>query len=276
MTRRALFSLSPGKKLLLAGASLVAIGLPVAVGILNTPQIHAQAAAPPLSFEMATVEPGGDGSRRMIQFVPGGGLRVTGATLKFLLAVAYNVLDVQISGGPAWINSDHFNIVAKSERGESESAPDDIHKMTDAQMKTSVELIRQKLQALLADRFQLTLHHESKEQPVYRLVIGKDGPKLQESLSKQERHMMMGRGELSGDGAPFEMLVSNLSSQLGRPVIDRTGLTGHYDFKLQWAPDSNGPSIFTAIQEQLGLRLESERGPVDILVIDRAEKPSEN
>jgi bla regulator protein blaR1 len=277
MTRRALFKLSPGKKLLLVVAALIAVGMPVAVGMLNTPQINAQAAAPPLSFEVASIEPGGEGNRRMIQFVPGGGLRVRGTTLKFLVAVAYDVLDVQISGGPAWINSDRFDIVAKSERGESKSALDDMHKMTDAQMKTSVELIRQKLQALLADRFRLTLHHETKEEPMYALVIGKDGPKLQESQSKQDaRHMMMGRGELNGDGVPFEMLVSNLSSQLGRPVIDRTGLTGHYDFKLQWILDPNGPSIFTAIQEQLGLRLESQKGPVDILVIDRVGKPSEN
>ena len=175
-----------------------------------------------------------------------------------------------------------------------------MRKMTDAQMRTSVELVRQKLQALLADRFQLTLHHETKEQPVYALVIGKNGSKLQESQSKQEgRHMMMGRGELNGEGVPLDMLVSNLSRQVGRPVIDRTGLKGNYDFKLQWTPDPgqsggpmggppppgveappppdpNGPSIFTAVQEQLGLRLESQKGPVDLIVIDRVEKPSEN
>ena len=111
--------------------------------------------------------------------------------------------------------------------------------------------------------------------------------------------MMMNRGELDGEGVPLEFLASTLSSQLGRPVIDRTGLTGHYTFKLQWTPDPgqsaskfggplppgvdappppdpNGPSIFTAIQEQLGLRLESQKGPVDLIVIDRVEKPSEN
>lgn len=276
MTRRALFNLSFGKKLLLAGASLVAVGTPVAIGILNTAQIRAPLSAP-LTFEVATIEPGREENRRMVQFVPGGGLRVSGATLKFLLALAYDIREFQISGGPPWINSDRFDIAAKSEHGGSESAPDDPQRMTDAQMKPSLELVRQKLQALLADRFQLTLHHETKEEPTYALVIGKDGSKLQESQSTQNaRHMVMGRGELYGDGAPFEMLVSNLSSQLGRPVIDRTGLTGHYDFKLQWAPDSNGPSIFTAIREQLGLRLESQRGPVDFLVIDRVEKPSKN
>jgi uncharacterized protein (TIGR03435 family) len=248
---------------------------------------------------VASVKPNSGDDRRVgIQLQPGGGLRTTGTTLKFLLTFAYDVRDFQISGGPGWINSDRFDIVAKSERGSPESPPDDMHKMTDAQMKTSVELVRQKLQALLADRFQLTLRHETKEQPVYVLVIGKNGPKLQESLAKEAegRHMRMERGELDGDGVPLEFLASTLSSQLGRPVIDRTGLTGHYTFKLQWTPepgqsmggplppgveappppDPNGPSIFAAVQKQLGLRLESQKGPVDIFVIDRVEKPSEN
>jgi uncharacterized protein (TIGR03435 family) len=298
MTRRALYSLSFGKKLLLASAAIVAIGMPIAIGILNAPAVRAQSATP-LTFEVASVKPNSGDDRRVgIQLQPGGGLRTTGTTLKFLLTFAYDVRDFQISGGPGWINSDRFDIVAKSERGSSQSTPDDMREMTDAQMKTSVELVRQKLQALLADRFQLTLHHETKEQPVYALVIGKNGLKLQESQVKEGagRHMMMNRGELNGEGVPLEFLASTLSSQLGRPVIDRTGLKGHYDFKLQWTPDPgqsmggppppgveappppdpNGPSIFTAIQEQLGLRLESQKGPVDLIVIDRVEKPSEN
>ena len=301
MTRRMVHNLSLGKKSLLAGVAVVAIGMPIAIGILNAPQVRAQSATPPLTFEVASVKPSsGDDHRVGIQLQPGGGLRTTGTTLKFLLTFAYDVQDFQISGAPGWINSDRFDIVAKSERGSSEGIPDDMRKMTDAQMRTSVELVRQKLQALLADRFQLTLHHETKEQPVYALVIGKNGSKLQESQSKQEgRHMMMGRGELNGEGVPLDMLVSNLSRQVGRPVIDRTGLKGNYDFKLQWTPDPgqsggpmggppppgveappppdpNGPSIFTAVQEQLGLRLESQKGPVDLIVIDRVEKPSEN
>jgi len=299
MTRRALYSVSPGKKLLLAGAATVAIGMPIAIGVLNAPQAHAQSEGAKLTFEVASVKPNSGDDRRVgIQLQPGGGLRTTGTTLKFLLTFAYDVRDFQVSGGPGWINSDRFDIVAKSERGSAESTADDMRKMTDAQLKTSVELVRQKLQALLADRFQLTLHHETKEQPVYALVIGKNGHKLQESQVKEGegRHMMMNRGELDGDGVQLEFLASTLSSQLGRPVIDRTGLTGHYTFKLQWTPDPgqsmggplppgveappppdpNGPSIFTAIQEQLGLRLESQKGPVDLIVIDRVEKPSEN
>jgi len=300
MTRRALYNLSLGKKLLLAVAATVAIGIPIAIGILNAPGVRAQSAVPPFTFEVASIKPSNGGDHRLIRFVPGGGVQMTGMTLKFLIAFAYDVQDFQISSGPGWINSDRFDIVAKSERGSSESAPDDFNKMTNEQAKTVQEQMRQKLQALLAGRFQLTLHHETKQQPVYALAIGKNGSKLQESHSKQDaRHMMMGRGNFDGEGVPLEMLTSALSRQLGRPVLDRTGLKGNFDFKLQWTPDPgqsagqfagppppgaeappppdpNGPSIFTAIQEQLGLRLESQKGPVDLIVIDRVEKPSEN
>lgn len=258
--------------------------------------------AAPLTFEVASIKPSSEDGRRIsIQIQPGGGLRATGATLKTLLTIAYDVRDFQISGGPGWINSDRYDITAKSERSTaSETAPSDPRKMTDEQMKTTQEQMRQKLQALLADRFQLALHHETKEQPVYALVVGKSGSKLQEAKEAEgSRSLRMGRGQLTGTAAPLQMLASALSNQLGRPVIDRTGLTGKFDFKLEWTPDPgqsggtfggtpppgvdappppdpNGPSVFTAVQEQLGLRLESQKGPVDVLVIDRVEKPSEN
>jgi len=276
------------------GANLVILAAGLAFG---------QTAPAPLTFEVASIKPNSGDDRRIgIQFMPGGGLRTTGTTLKFLVTFAYDVRDFQVSGGPGWLNSDRFDIVAKS--GGSENATqDDMRNMTDEQMKTAAEQMRLKLQALLADRFQLTIHRESKEQPVYALVIGKNGSKLQESKVQQKgdrrRMMRMGRGELTGDGVGLEMLAENLSSQLGRPVIDRTGLKGDFDFKLTWTPDPgqsmagfggppppgadappppdpNGPSIFTAVQEQLGLRLESQKGPVNLIVIDRVEKLSEN
>jgi bla regulator protein blaR1 len=264
-----------------------------------------QSAPAPLTFEVASIKPNsGDDHRMGLQFLPGGGLRATGMTLKFLITFAYDVRDFQVSGGPGWINSDRFDIVAKSERGGSDNAtPDDMRKMTDAQMKTTAEQMRLKLQALLADRFQLTFHRETKEQPVYALVVGKNGSKLQESKVQPQgdrrRMMRIGRGDINGEGVGLEMLAENLSTQLGRPVIDRTGLKGDFDFKLTWTPDPgqsmggfggppppgveappppdpNGPSLFTAVQEQLGLRLESQKGPVDLIVIDRVEKLSEN
>jgi bla regulator protein blaR1 len=263
-----------------------------------------QSAPAPLTFEVASIKPSsGDDHRIGIQFMPGGGLRTTGTTLKFLITFAYDVRDFQVSGGPGWLNSDRFDILAKS-TGSENATQNDMRNMTDAQLKTTSEQMRLKLQALLVDRFQLTIHRETKEGPVYALVIGKNGSKLQESKVQQQpagrrRMMRMGRGELNAEGVGLDMLTDNLSNQLGRPVIDRTGLKGNFDFKLTWTPDPgqsmggfggppppgvdappppdpNGPSIFTAVQEQLGLRLESQKGPVDLIVIDRVEKLSEN
>jgi bla regulator protein BlaR1 len=268
--------------------------------------LFGQSSTPPLTFEVASIKPSGSDDRRVsIMMQPGGGLRTTGSTLKMLLTMAYDVREFQISGGPAWINTDRYDIMAKAERSTgAENPPGDPRTMTDEQRKTVGDQMRERLRALLADRFQLTLHRESKEQSVYALVVAKNGPKLQESQTKEGTGprgpmMRMGRGELSGQGVRLDMLASTLSNQLGRTVIDRTGLKGNFDFKLTWTPDPgqsatplgggpppgadappppdpNGPSVFTALQEQLGLRLESQKGPVEMLVIDRVEKPSEN
>jgi uncharacterized protein (TIGR03435 family) len=147
---------------------------------------------------------------------------------------------------------------------------------------------------------QLKLTHTTKELPVYALVVAKNGPKLQESKEDGGNHFqgvsMGGPGQLTGERVPMKFLIQVLSQNVGRPVINQTGLDGKYDFKLNWTPDQsqmnsfggsggrdmpppvdpNGPSIFTAIQEQLGLKLDSQKGPVEILTIDGVDKPSEN
>lgn len=266
--------------------------------------LFGQSGSAPLSFEVASIKPStGDAHQIAIQMQPGGNLRVSGATLKMLITIAYDVRDFQVSGGPGWISTDRFDITAKSERSAApDGAPPDPRSVTSEQMKTAQEQMREKMRSLLADRFQLTLHRESKEQPVYTLVVGKNGSKLKESEVKDagpRGRMRLGRGQLSGDAVQLQMLANALSNQLGRPVIDRTGLKGNFDFNLEWTPDPgqsggpfggppppgvdappppdpNGPSIFTAVQEQLGLRLESSKGPVDLLVLDHVEKPSEN
>ena len=149
-------------------------------------------------------------------------------------------------------------------------------------------------QALLADRFKLSFHRETKEMPVYELVVAKNGPKLQTSTAGQAQ-IRMGRGTLTAQKTSLNLLANNLSQNVGRVVIDKTGLTGDFDIKLEWTPEDGermgpprdngetppsapapGLSIFTALQEQLGLKLEARKGPVEILVIDRTEKPSEN
>ena len=268
--------------------------------------LFGQSSTPPLTFEVASVKPSATDDRRtMIQIQPGGGLRTGGTSLKMLLTFAYDVREFQITGGPGWINTDRFDIVAKAERSAgAENPPDDPRKMTEQQRKTVGDQMRERLRALLAERFQLTLHRETKEQSVYALVVAKGGPKLQQAQAMEGTGprgpmMRMGRGELSGQGVELEMLTRTLSSQLGRTVIDRTGLKGNFDFKLTWTPDPgqsatplgggpppgadappppdpNGPSVFTALQEQLGLRLESQKGPVEMLVIESVAKPSEN
>jgi len=126
------------------------------------------------------------------------------------------------------------------------------------------------LQTLLADRFKLAVRHEARELPVYALVVAKNGPKLR---AAEGGSMSSGPSMLRGQ-VPLSELAHYLSPSLGRTVLDRTGLAGTFEIKLEWMPDEE--SLFTAIQEQLGLRLESTKAAVDVLVIDRAEKPSEN
>jgi len=231
-------------------------------------------------FEVASIKPADPnvpGFR--IQTAPGGRYIATGVTVKFLIAQAYGVMEFQVSGGPSWIGNERYEINAKGESG-IENKP--------GQMGL-------RLQGLLADRFQLQLAGEAKEMPIYALVVAKNGAKLKEStVGVDGRRMQTGRGRIEVQGIDMASLANTLSQQVGRKVLDKTGLTGNYDFKLEWTPefgqpqgpkdgaaesapvDSAGPSLFTAMQEQLGLKLESTKGPVEVLVIDRVEKPTEN
>lgn len=235
-----------------------------------------------------------------IQLMPGGGLRASNVTLRLLLTLAYDVRDFQISGGPPWLDTQLYDIQARAGNApETPAGPDAVRNMTDEQRKTFQEQMRERLRGLLADRFQLAVHRESKEQQVYSLEIAKGGPKLQEATTTgpASGRVRMGRGELTGDGVAMEFIVQVLSTQVRRPVLDKTGLKGKYDFKLTFTPDGpqgfgpgpppagvepppppdpNGPTIYTAVQEQMGLALKSEKRPVDMIVIDRVEKASEN
>jgi len=239
----------------------------------------------PSTFEVATIKPSSpDAQGSSMTAGAGGVVTVTNATLKMLLTTAYDVRDFQISGGPGWITSGRFDIVGRPERTAGAAAlPASPKSMTDDQLQTAVRLMRERLQSLLADRFQLQVHRETRDAPIYALLVAKNGPKMQTAPEGRtgQRGINVERGRLTAMSAPLAILVNWLSNQTGRPVIDKTGLAQKFDFKLEWQPDlsdadQTGPSIFTAIQEQLGLRLESQRGPVDIIVIDRAEKPSEN
>ena len=157
----------------------------------------------------------------------------------------------------------------------------------------TIDIFRQMMQGLLSDRFKLITHFESKDLPVYALVPAKEGPKLKDAGPPQNPTDMSlhggGSGLITAQHITMPFVAQHLSDRLGRLVIDKTGLTGYYDFKLEWTPDETegngvppppadrtGPSLYTAIQEQLGLKLETQKAPVKILVIDRAEKASEN
>jgi uncharacterized protein (TIGR03435 family) len=244
----------------------------------------AQSATAPKDFEVVSIKPA-DPNLRMVQMelAPGGRFKATGVTLRLLLQRCYGVRDFQISGAPSWAGSDRYEISAKAEDGQRNITPEQISMM---------------LRGVLTDRFKLTFHRETKEGAVYFLVPGKGGPKLKEAQGggddgPQGQRVLMGRGHIESSGASIDNLVNQLSNQLGRPVLDKTGLTGLYDFKLDWTPEApagpairgvddappaeaSGPTIFTALQETLGLKLESGKGPVEYLVIDKVEKPTEN
>ena len=297
MTHRICQRLTFARKLLLAAAATAAVTGPIFIGVMNAPQSRAQANPDALTFEVASIKPADPDARGMIlNLLPGGGLRAVNVRLRQLIEFAYDIQNFQISGGPGWFESQGFDILAKAPQSTEAT---DLRQMSDAQRKVFQKQVQQRLQALLAERFQLAIHRATKEMPVYALVVAKNGPKVKESTGGDGRRQeMRGRpGDLTGERATPEMLASTLARAVGRPVLDRTGLTGAYDFRLEWtpdvgdligkggpgekaveasAPDPSGPSIFTALQEQLGLKLESQKGPVVIIVIDRAEKPSAN
>ena len=239
-------------------------------------------------FDVATIKPNAEKDNRfMMPGGPQGGTyRATGVTLKMLIMYAYRVpAAFQVSGGPSWIGTERWDIQAKV---DGETTPRD----------RFVQMLR----ALLEDRFQLKVRRETKEMPVYKLVVAKSGSKLalhSGDQPKPEDRLRMGFGSMRFQDSGLGALAYQLSLQLGRKVIDKTGLTGEYDFTLEWAPepcqgglesiglppdpnlkfppaDPNSPSLFTAVQEQLGLKLESQKGPVEMMVIDHVERPSEN
>ncbi len=247
----------------------------------------AQSAAPRPkfdAFEVATLKPvdPDTGSGRYIKMEGTNRFVEKAYTLKLLIAAAYDLNPKTISGGPAWITSDHYDILAVT--------PGEILPNHDEQMTM--------LRSLLADRFKLTFHREQKEFSIYELEVAKGGPKLKESKSQANDPVVVGPGVvypqrivLPGRNATMRSFVSLLQRAiLDRPVVDKTGLTGRYDFDLEWAPDETqfggdvpaasdaaaSPPLFEAIPQELGLKLEATRGPVDALVVDTAERPTAN
>ena len=267
---------------------------------LGGSSLEAQAPAD-AAFEVASVKPNKSGDGRvMLGLQPGGRFNATNVPLRLLLRQAFNVQEFQIVGGPDWLGSDRFDVVAKAPEGEF-----------------TADRMRPMLRSLLAERFQLAVHNETREMPVYVLAKaradGKLGPNMTPAAvdcaavmrgrraggpppapsqpgQKVECGFMIGPGRMNAGGMPMTNLAQSLSPLVGRIVLDKTELTGDYDFELTYSPeglaglppllngapppvDPNAPTIFTALQEQLGLKLDSRQGPVDVIVIDRVEQP---
>lgn len=235
-----------------------------AAGVLLAPMMWAQS---PAAFEVASVKPA-DPSARILDLreEPGGRLTIKNITLLRIVQWAYGMHWYWITGGPKWIDADRFDILAK------------------AQGDASHEQLMNMLETLLEDRFKLKVHRETKEGAVFHLVMAKSGAKLRPSADKNADSRVLGQfrpftHRLIGENATMDQLRRRLEDELRKPVIDETGLQGNYDFSFEYSIDDskpeNGPSLVTAMQE-LGLKLEAAKGPVETLVIDHAEKPSAN
>ena len=320
--------LTAWKKTLLVALAIGPMTAPTLVGATSAPRLRSDAMltsvlafgsrtsasqAPP-QFEVASIKANTSGNGKTgIQTQPGGRFTATSVTLRQLIRNAYQLQEFQIAGGPSWLASDRFDIIAKA---ESAGLADPFQAEKGGDPSRGQLMLR----ALLAERFRLEIHTEARELPIYALVLargdGRLGPQLERSARDCDAHDADGRGRggdapFAGDrpacglrvlpgtilagGATLTQLANGLSTLVGRLVRDRTGLADNFEFTLRWTPDqipqgfdrkasaiglppidADGPAIFTALREQLGLRLDSQKGPVDILVVDRAERPTAN
>jgi uncharacterized protein (TIGR03435 family) len=258
---------------------------------------HAQSDAKPLAFEVVSIKQAsfpsdayfagwvaGAGTCRSYMQVTGNRVALARATLCGLVGLAYDVHDYQVAGAPGWMTklddqSFYYDIDARAESGAA----------------LTRDQAREMLKTMLADRFKLQLHHELRDAPVYALVVNRNGPKFAANgdkfvtvhgfkLCTGGSKSAGGTGLIASCGSNISgsmaSLAQNLSLHTDRAVVDKTGLTGQYAFMLEWAPEEGAPgdlpSLFTAIQDQIGLKLEPQKAPVDTIVIDRADKPSPN
>ncbi len=266
MARGVAHNLGLARKLLLTTIAIAAVVGPIALGLLNAPRIHAQSptsATAALQFEVASIKPSNSGSRGFSAQHDVGRFTASNASLQNLIEMAYQVKNLQISGAPAWLNSERFDIVAK------------------APPNTPRSQILSMLGPLLVDRFKLATHRETKVLPGYGLVIAKNGPKLHESTADHGSTNGT-RGSLTAQRTTMAQLADTLARRLDGPVADMTGIQGFFDFKLEWAPDesqpmkkpgeggegiaatasTDGPTIFTALQEAARAEMEARRVPV--------------
>ena len=290
--------LDSSKKILLGALALVVVAVPVVAGLMNSRQDPRVVDVPPYHFEVATIKPN---NTRVSRGVPGftaDGYHFDYVRLRTLMMQAYGVPGFQVAGGPAWLDTEFYNVEAKMDGPTADA----LRKLRPEQLK----LVRQKmLQSLLEERFGLKVHREDRDGPIYVMVVANGGPKMHEpnpnddgKFDNADGTPTQGYAEVTRSGFivhaySTSKIATLLASAVQRPVVDKTGLSGTYDFTLEFArelsvtaaangedPDSdNGPgpvSIFTAVQQQLGLRLQPGKGPVEVIVIDHVERPSGN
>jgi uncharacterized protein (TIGR03435 family) len=285
------------RKLCLLPAYAAIVAAPIAIGFLNASESQAQSPSgtdQTISY-VASVKLNNEAEPRGgSEYSPGGRFTATAITVGQLLRVAYRIQGYQVVGAPAWIGSRRYDIVAKVEDNPAPSQ-------------------QALLRALLKDRFKLAVHNETREEPIFALVVARSDGKLGPGLTKSDFDCAAYRasthappepgrtpncatrinlGALYGKAIPMSALATSLAPFVSRFTVDKTGLTGGFDVELTWTPDpafpsvgnpladaapnSSGPTIFAALQEQLGLKLVADKGPVAILVVDHLEEPSAN
>jgi len=291
-----------GKPFMVRARTVSSFAAIVLVAMPFVPQPQTQKPA----FEVASVKPNGSGDvRARMEIQPGGRFTATNVSLRMLITNAYQLFNYQIAKGPDWVEKDRWDVAAKAEEGTVRTS---VARYPGAPSETQVLL-----QALIEDRYKLKAHKETRNLPVYNLVVSKGGVKMKLSDNQtppapQENaevphpywggaiphgNVMLGPSNIHATGITAAALAQSLSLALGRQVLNRTMQKGLYDISLEWTPDisqpmdiydptqpfpryPNAPSIYTAIEEQLGLRLVSAKGAVEVLVIDSVQKPTVN
>jgi uncharacterized protein (TIGR03435 family) len=258
----------------------------IAVACIHPQIAFAQNATPAPQFDVAAIHPHNPEPHERSHIVSENGRFTTiNVDLKSIIQWAYDLPESRIVGDPSWLGSARWNIEAKSDNA--------LETQKDSDPAAAREQKRRMVQALLAERFHLAMHKETRELPIYELVVAKGGAKFLDTKAEGSKFdRWSGRIELQGGDNTVAVLAEQLAETLGRVVVDKTGITGRYKIALTWTPDDrasapsstststadgeSGPSIFTALEEQLGLKLTSAKGPVEVLVVDSAATPSEN
>jgi uncharacterized protein (TIGR03435 family) len=285
MARRSSLPLDWPRKLFLTAVLGITIGAPFWAGVLSVRAGDAQtsrASTKVAPFGVASIKPNrsGDQNSGFRRFV-GGALDARNVTLKMLISFAYDLPEDRILQGSSWLDSDKYDILAKPD-------PD-----AGLPVDTSRSAIRIRTQALLADRFKLALHKDTRQLTIFKLLVDKNGPKHLEAAKGSAPDWVNNGRHVSCKAMTMELFAKGfLTEQLRLPVIDQTGIKGSFDFSMDWAPEEHSPgspagepsaasepsapSFFSALREQLGLKLEAAKGPVEVLIVDHAERASEN